>query len=121
MILVDASIWIDHLRHGVPTLSRLLEGKQVLTHAFVIGELALGNVPNRPSLLAELRKLPHAVAATNEEAVALIDPYALSGRGIGFVDLHLVAATLLTPGASLWTRDRRLRVVAEGIGIATAA
>ena len=118
MILVDASIWVDHLRRGVPALFGLLERGQVLTHSFVIGEIALGNLPNRARFLAELRKLPHAIAATDEEAIALIDQHALSGRGIGFVDLHLVAATLLTPDANLWTRDRRLAKVVSQLGLA---
>ena len=118
MILVDASIWVDHLRRGAPTLIGLLESKQVLTHSFVVGELALGNLSNRAGFLAELRRLPHAVAATDEEVIALVDTHALSGRGIGFVDLHLLAATLLTPDATLWTRDRRLAKVAAQMGLA---
>ena len=118
MILVDASIWVDHFWRGVRTLSDLLESGRVLGHPFVLGELALGNLPQRDFILGRLRRLPQAEVATDGEAIALVDRYDLAGRGVGFVDLHLVAATLLTPDATLWTRDRRLSEVVGQLGLA---
>lgn len=108
MILVDTSVWVDHLRHGNQVLSRLLEGNEVLVHPFVIGELACGNLANRRDILALLSRLPAAPLADQDEVLLLIDQRRLMGRGIGFIDAHLLAATLLATDARLWTRDRRL-------------
>lgn len=118
MILVDTSIWIDHLRRGVPALAALLHGSQVLMHSFVLGELACGNLKNRRQLLELLRGLPTAPVATSSEALALIERHALMGRGIGYVDVHLLASTALAGNTRLWTRDRHLIAVATGMGYA---
>ncbi|NIJ08131.1 hypothetical protein FHS31_001741 [Sphingomonas vulcanisoli] len=112
MILVDSSVWVDHLRSHDPALSGLLQRQQVLSHPFVIGELALGSLRQRDVILEALRGLPHAIVASDEEVHALIERRQLFGTGIGYVDAHLVAATLLTTGARLWTRDRRLHAAA---------
>lgn len=118
MILVDTSIWIDHLRATDERLETLLAEDEVLVHPFVIGELALGNLRQREAVLADLRDLPETVAAEDNEVMQMIERQALWGRGIGYVDAHLLAAVRLTPGAQLWTRDGRLRAVAVEMGIA---
>ncbi len=118
MILVDTSVWIDHFRAGEPRLSSLLRDGHVLAHPWVIGELALGNLSQRDEILGLLSNLPLAKSATDVEVLTLIDNHRLSGRGIGYVDAHLLAAATLTTGARLWTQDRRLAVVAAGQGLA---
>ncbi|MCC7049666.1 MAG: type II toxin-antitoxin system VapC family toxin [Alphaproteobacteria bacterium] len=117
MILVDTSVWIDHLRHGNAALAELLEAGQVLAHDFVIGELALGNLAGRDEVLALLRDLPAATAADADEVLAYIERHRLMGSGIGYVDAHLLASAALTPGARLWTRDSRLARVAARVGL----
>jgi len=112
VILVDTSVWIDHLRRGDAALATALDADQVLTHPLVIGELACGNLKNRTDLLALLRQLPTAPVATDAEVLGYIDRYRLMGRGIGYLDMHLLAATALASGAKLWTRDKRLAAVA---------
>jgi predicted nucleic acid-binding protein len=113
MILVDTSVWIDHLHKSEPTLVAALEAGQVLMHPFVVGELACGNLNNRTELLALLRDLPPAPVASDAEALGFIDRHQLMGRGIGFLDVHLLASVALAADASLWTRDKRLEKVAE--------
>lgn len=117
MILVDTSVWVDHLRNGDNDLARLLDAARVLVHPFVIGQLALGRLRHRETMLTLLHDLPHATVATDREALVFIDRHALAGRGIGYVDLHLLCATRLTPGASLWICDRRLSAVAQELGL----
>lgn len=117
MILVDSSVWIDHFRHNDPALSQLLDKHQVLAHPFVIGELALGSLRQRDIVLGALRGLPCALVASDEEVHAFIDNHKLFGMGIGYVDAHLLAGTLLSVGAQLWTRDRRLHTVAARLGL----
>lgn len=118
MILVDTSIWIDHLRAGDAELVTLLHDGDVLAHAWVTGELALGHLLQRNEVLDLLHNLPQATVATDVEVLALIDHRQLSGLGIGYVDAHLLASTILTADARLWTRDRRLGAVADQLGIA---
>ncbi len=118
MILVDTSIWIDHLRVGEPKLATLLQDGHVLGHPWVIGELALGLLSRRSEILGLLNNLPRAKTATDVEVLELIENRHLSGLGIGYVDAHLLAATLLTTGAALWTRDRRLGSTATQLGLA---
>lgn len=118
MILVDSSVWVDHLRASDGRLSALLDAGRVLAHPLVIGELALGNLRKRETILASLQDLPHATTATDREVLVFIEKRALSGMGIGYVDAHLLAATQLTSGASLWTRDERLLRVAEQLELA---
>jgi predicted nucleic acid-binding protein len=120
VILVDTSIWVDHLRTGNATLAALLAGGRVLTHPFVIGELALGSFRQRNAVLSDLSDLPPAVVATDVEVLGFIDRHALFGRGVGYVDVHLLAAARLTAGAKLWTNDRKLHGVADALGLAMA-
>ena len=121
MILVDTSIWIDHLRGGGDLLAKLLRAGRVLTHPFVIGELALGAIRQRETILDALSNLPRAELATDAEVLGFINGRALFGRGIGYVDVHLLASARLTAGAELWTRDNRLRSVADELGLAMAS
>jgi hypothetical protein len=113
VILVDTSVWVDHLRAGDTALAGLLEAGAVLAHPFVIGELALGNLRQREMVLSALADLPQAKVATDAEALHFIGAHALFGCGIGYVDAHLLAAVRLSAGAALWTRDKRLHTVAE--------
>jgi hypothetical protein len=117
MILVDTSVWIDHLRHGDVELTRLLNACQVLIHRFVIGELALGNLQNRNIVLSALQNLPQATVASDEEVLHFIGSHALFGTGMGYIDAHLLAATRLSPGALLWTRDKRLLAESARLGL----
>lgn len=116
MILVDTSVWIDHLKRGDPTLTQLLINGEVLGHPAVLGEIGLGSLAHRAQLLALLANLRQAVVATHDEVMAFIEAHSLFGRGIGYVDAHLLAAAALTSGSSLWTRDRKLRAVATELG-----
>lgn len=112
MILVDTSVWIDHLRSGEPALATALEGGRVMMHPFVLGELACGNLQNRREVLRLLNALPAAPTATDPEALDFIERRALMGRGLGYVDVHLLASTALAADARMWTRNRRLAAVA---------
>ncbi len=118
MILVDTSVWIDHLRSGDPALASALEGGRVLMHPFVLGELACVNLENRGEVLRLLGDLPAAPTATDPEALGLIERRALMGRGIGYIDVHLLASSALAGVALLWTRDRRLAAVAAELELA---
>lgn len=118
MILVDSSVWIDHLRASEPALVELLNAGQVLTHPFVIGELACGNLRNRTAVLSLLQDLPAAPVATEEEVLFFIERRGLMGRGIGYVDAYLLAAVSMAETGRLWTRDKRLRAVAESMSLA---
>lgn len=120
LILVDTSVWVDHLRTGNKVLANLLDSGTVLTHPFVIGELALGNLRRRESVLNALSDLPRAVIATDAEVLEFIHRHALFGHDIGYVDVHLLAAVRLTPGAALWTHDKRLYGVGVELRLARA-
>ena len=117
MILVDTSVWVDHLRRGNDSLQAALEAAIVLTHPFVIGELALGRIRNRDEILHLLGQLSTALEASHREALELIERRSLEGRGIGYVDLCLLASAALS-GVPLWTRDRRLAAVARELDLA---
>ena len=119
MILVDTSVWVDHLRSGVPLLANLLQEGEVLIHPWVIGEIACGNLRNRQQVLDLLLGLPTALVASDSEVLLLIERGNLMGRGIGYVDAHLLAAAKLSR-CGLWTQDRRLAVVAQEQGLALA-
>ena len=120
MILVDTSIGIDHLRHGDSALVMALEAGRVVMHPFIVGELACGHLQRRAEILALLRALPQAPVATDEEALAFIETRHLVGRGIGYLDVHLLASVALAGTARLWTRDRRLAAAAGDLALAVA-
>ena len=117
MILVDTSVWIDHLRRGDAHLMATLLAGHVLIHPWVIGEIACGILRERGQMLDLLRSLPLSPVAIEDEVLFFIEQYALMGRGIGYVDIHLLASAQLA-GARLWTRDKRLVVVANELGVA---
>lgn len=118
MILVDSSVWIDHLRCTDLTLTTLLDQGLILTHPFVIGELALGSLCQRATIIGYLLDLPKATVADDGEVLVFIQRQTLFGRGIGYIDTHLLTSVRLTTGATLWTRDKRLHKVAASLGIA---
>ena len=118
MILVDTSVWIDHLRQSDPILVDALDGGRVLMHPFVIGELACGCLAKRDEVLDLLARLPTAPVATDPETRRFIDRHRLMGRGIGYIDVHLLAATALSGEARLWTRDKRLAAIALDLRLA---
>jgi predicted nucleic acid-binding protein len=117
MILVDTSVWVDHLRASDERLVGLLDAGMVLAHPFVIGELALGTLAQRKTVLDALSDLPQAIVATDAEVLNFIDRHKLFGRGVGYIDIHLLAAVRLTAGTELWTRDKRLHAVAGQLGL----
>jgi predicted nucleic acid-binding protein len=107
VVLVDTSVWIGHLRDGHEGLSALLDAGEVLCHPFVVGELACGNLINRTEIISLLRALPQTPVAAQDEVLALIQARHLAGKGLGYVDVCLLAAAILT-GVPLWTLDKRL-------------
>jgi predicted nucleic acid-binding protein len=121
LILIDTSIWIDHLGAGSDGLAKLLDAGRVLMRPFVISELAPRGMRQRATILDALSNLPRAELATDAEVLGFINREALFGRGIGYVDVHLLASARLAAGAELWTRDNRLRSVAEQFGLAMAS
>lgn len=117
MILVDTSVWIDHLRRGDARLVRELGNGEVCCHPFVVGELACGNLKNRAEILDLLGGLEQCGKATDEEVLGLIEGKQLNGRGLGLIDVHLIASCLVVD-VRLWTRDRALRGAAMELGVA---
>lgn len=117
MILADTSVWVDHFRKGDARLSQYLLASNVAIHPFVAAELALGSLAERTKTLSYLGLLPQVKVAHTDEVRQMIERHALFGKGIGFVDAHLIASTLLTGDTVLWTRDRRLRDVAGRLGV----
>ncbi len=117
-ILVDTSVWIAHLRGHENRLVGELEQENVLCHPFVIGELACGTLVNRQGILALLEALPRSPTISNNEALHFVDRNELYSKGIGLIDIHLLASATLAP-ARLWTRDRCLNRVAKALGLST--
>ncbi len=117
MILVDTSVWVDHFRLGKTGLAELLQHGRVTMHPFIIGEVALGHLKQRDFILTAMGHLPAAAVATDSEVLHFIHTAALFGRGIGYIDAHLLASVRLSPGTSLWTRDKRLQNVADQLGL----
>jgi predicted nucleic acid-binding protein len=115
VILADSSVWIDHFRRGNPELRRHLEAGEIACHPFVIGELACGRLSPRRDILALLERLPKLPIADHDEALGVVDGWRLEGRGLGWIDVHLLASTVLG-GAQLWTLDIRLRAAAAAVG-----
>ena len=116
MILVDTSVWVSHLLEGNLNLEKLLNDGEVLCHSFIVGELACGNLKNRPEILTLLQALPTAKAAEHEEVMRFIENYQLMGKGLGYIDMHLLASALLSE-VSIWTLDKNLREVSKELGI----
>lgn len=116
MILVDTSVWVGHLREGDERLRELLRDGEVLCHPFVVGELACGNLVNRREILALLSALPQARVAEHAEVMHLVEIEGLQGRGLRWVDVHLLASALLTR-CPLWTRDKPLKQSAKVLRI----
>ena len=116
MVLVDTSIWVSHLRHGNEDLQKLLDDGQVVCHPFIVGELACGNLKNRDEILTYLQSLPMAILAEDEEVLKFIENNQLMGKGLGYIDVHLIASAVLT-NVLLWTLDKTLDKFTEKIGI----
>ncbi len=114
MILVDTSVWVDHLRRAEEELQNLLDAGEVLSHPFVIGELACGNLKNRDEILSLLTFLPRAEVASDEEVLDLVAKRKLYGKGLGWIDVHLLAAARLSQ-CTLWTRDKTLAAAAHKV------
>jgi predicted nucleic acid-binding protein len=117
MILVDTSVWIDHINTSDLMLATLLREERVLAHPYVIGEISLGSLRDRDVVRGALLDLPRSPVATPEETFYLIEHEGLFNRGIGYVDASLLASARLQPGVTLWTRDKRLRKVAEELNL----
>jgi predicted nucleic acid-binding protein len=118
MILVDTSVWIDHLRMSDLALLENLRSGQVLMHTMVVGEVACGNLPRRAETIRRMRSLPRIKELTHQLVLSHIESRSLNGRGIGFIDAHLICSVLEDGKTLLWTRDRRLKRVAEDLGVA---
>jgi predicted nucleic acid-binding protein len=116
MILVDTSVWVDHLSRGAEGLASLLDEEKVVMHPFVIGELACGDIRNRRQVLHLLRALPAAPIASDDEALAMIESHRLMGRGLGWVDVHLLAAAVLGDHV-IWSRDKQLVAAAAALKV----
>jgi hypothetical protein len=114
MVLVDTSVWISHLREGSDKLMYLLNKGEVLCHPFIIGEIACGNLKNRSEIIRLLHALPIAIVAETEEILQFIENKELMGKGIGYIDIHLLASALLTD-AQLWTIDKKLDNIARKV------
>jgi predicted nucleic acid-binding protein len=117
VILVDTSVWIDHLRKSEAKLKKLLENDEVVTHPFVRLELALGSIANREKVLGDLALLPQVPIAQVDELFSLVELQKLYRRGIGVTDLHLLASALIDKSISIWTRDQRLGDIADELGL----
>lgn len=116
LVLVDTSIWVSHLAKGSAELRALLERAEVLCHPFVVGELVCGNLTNRTEIISLLQELPQARVVEHDEVLRFIEARRLAGRGLGFIDAHLLASAVLTR-APLWTADKRLREAATDLGV----
>lgn len=116
-LLVDTSVWVDHLRKDDALLADALADRRVAMHLHILGEIALGLLKNRRTVLSLLQNLPQAPVATDQEVQTLIERRRLFGRGIGYVDAHLLATASLAPGLAIWTRDKRLIGVASDLDL----
>jgi predicted nucleic acid-binding protein len=120
MVLVDTSVWVMHLRQGNTGLDALLNDGMVVCHPFIVGELASGNLKNRSEILVHLQALPQAILAGHAEVLHFIEQYHLMGKGLGYIDMHLLASSVLTK-VSLWTLDKKLHEVAVKLELAPDA
>ena len=117
MVLIDTSVWVAHLRDGAIGLEALLNEGQVICHPFIVGELACGNLKNRSEILSLLRALPMAIHAEHEEVMQFIENYSLMGKGLGYIDMHLLASAILTK-VPLWTLDKKLNEISSKLRLA---
>ncbi len=117
MILADTSVWLDHFRSPIISFAIALDSGFIATHPFVIGELACGNLSGRAGLLRDLANLPVVARAADREVLALIETHSLMGRGVGLIDIHLLASVLITPDTQLWTHDKRLNRIADELDV----
>jgi hypothetical protein len=120
-IVVDSAVWVDHLHAPISALNDMVDNSIVLTHPMVIGEISLGSIKRRTEVLKLLKGLPSAEIALHEEVLAMVESRRLYGRGLSLVDVHLLASTVLTTGARLWTHDKQLKRAADELGVAFAA
>jgi predicted nucleic acid-binding protein len=118
MVLVDTSVWIDHFRRGDLRLAGFLDRGNAVMHPFVLGELTLGHLPGIAEVIDDLRRLPKAAVANTDEVLEFIVDRKMPGSGIGYVDVHLLAAAALVPETLVWTRDRRLLAAAQSLSLA---
>jgi predicted nucleic acid-binding protein len=116
MVLVDTSVWVEHFRAGDIGLGNLLNDSDVACHQFIVGELACGNLSNRAEILSLLQALPLASHVEHEEVMQFIENYGLMGKGLGYVDMHLMASTVLSR-IPIWTLDKKLKDVASKLGL----
>jgi hypothetical protein len=116
MVLVDTSVWVAHLRTGKIELQALLNDGHVVCHPFIVGELACGNLKNRSEILSLLQALPMATHVGHEEVMQFIDNHALMGKGLGYIDMHLIASAILT-NVPLWTLDKKVNEVSSKLGV----
>ncbi len=117
MVLVDTSVWVAHLRHGGVGLDTLLTEGRVLCHPFVVGELVCGNLRRRSEIISHLQALPQAIPAKHKEVLQFIENYRLMGKGLGYVEMHLLASVILTR-VTFWTLDKKLNKVAVELRLA---
>jgi len=117
MVLVDTSVWVAHLRDGDTGLKALLNEGHVVCHSFIVGELACGNLKNRSEILSLLYALPMATHAEHEEVIQFIENHSLMGKGLGYIDMHLLASAILSK-VPLWTLDKKLNQVSLKLGLA---
>jgi len=116
MVLVDTSVWVEHLRTGKSGLESLLHEGDVACHVFIVGELACGNLSNRSEILSLLQALPLVNHADHEEVMHFIEGYSLMGKGLGYIDMHLIASAMLTK-VPIWTLDKKLKEVSSKLGL----
>ena len=116
MVLIDTSVWVSHLRHGNSRLQKLLQEGRVAIHPFIIGELACGNISNRTEIISLMQSLPMLDLVEHEELLLFIEHNKMMGSGLGFVDVHLLAAAMLA-GIPLWTQDKKLKQACSLLGI----
>jgi predicted nucleic acid-binding protein len=116
MVLVDTSVWVFHFREASAELADLLNDGRVLSHPFIIGELACGNLKDRTVILSYLKLLPMCIEAEHEEVLSFIERNRLMGQGLGYVDVHLIISAVLT-GVALWTLDKKLAQAANRLHI----
>jgi predicted nucleic acid-binding protein len=117
-VLVDTSVWVDHLRDNVVQLAALLHQDSVLMHPAILGELACGSLKDRPRRIADWKALPCVKEFSHGDALEVIEARRLMSRGIGLIDVHLLCSVLRSPGVQFWTRDKRLQKIAEELSIA---